>query len=238
MPLNRRWRSMDIFGSHENLNRTLPPATSTEDNRLKVGDNHHHHNHHHIHNHHKDNHKDHQHKEHHHFFSLRNPFRPRLASGPKEDSGGVVSGVAGLLSLSSGGGSSSGGGHGGSGGNKEGEPPDPASNSGLMQRIVIIQRDEKGYGFTVSGDNPVFVASVKAEGAASRAGVQQGDRILKVNGTLVTNRNHMDVVKLIKSAFVGSGYLLISTPSFTPTPTHNPLQCENFYINDASMIPR
>ncbi|RUS71643.1 hypothetical protein EGW08_020595, partial [Elysia chlorotica] len=82
-------------------------------------------------------------------------------------------------------------------GNKEGEPPDPSS--GLQQRIVIIQRDEKGYGFTVSGDNPVFVASVKPEGAAARAGVQNGDRILKVNGTLVTNRNHLDVVKLIKS---------------------------------------
>ncbi len=26
---------------------------------------------------------------------------------------------------------------------------------------MIIQRDEKGYGLTVSGDNPVFVQSVK-----------------------------------------------------------------------------
>ena len=31
----------------------------------------------------------------------------------------------------------------------------------LVQRCVIIQRDEKGYGLTVSGDNPVFVQSVK-----------------------------------------------------------------------------
>ena len=31
----------------------------------------------------------------------------------------------------------------------------------LIQRCVIIQRDEKGYGLTVSGDNPVFVQSVK-----------------------------------------------------------------------------
>ncbi|KAK3767065.1 hypothetical protein RRG08_011710, partial [Elysia crispata] len=177
MPLNRRWRSMDIFGSHESLNKSLPPSSSIEDNRLKPGEKaDHHHNHSHHHHHHQ--------KEHHHFFSLRNPFRPRLASGPKEDTG------------SSGGG---GGGMSGSGGGpttKDGDPPDPSS--GLMQRIVIIQRDEKGYGFTVSGDNPVYVASVKPDGAASRAGVQQGDRILKVNGTLVTNRNHLDVVKLIK----------------------------------------
>lgn len=31
----------------------------------------------------------------------------------------------------------------------------------MVQRCVIIQKDEKGYGLTVSGDNPVFVQSVK-----------------------------------------------------------------------------
>ncbi|KAI5620817.1 rho guanine nucleotide exchange factor 12 isoform X3 [Silurus asotus] len=37
------------------------------------------------------------------------------------------------------------------------------------------------------------------DGAAMRAGVQNGDRIIKVNGTLVTQSNHGEVVKLIKS---------------------------------------
>ncbi|XP_059817329.1 rho guanine nucleotide exchange factor 12-like isoform X3 [Hypanus sabinus] len=71
--------------------------------------------------------------------------------------------------------------------------------TGLVQRCVIIQRDENGFGITVSGDNPVFVQSVKEDGAAVRAGVQQGDRIIKVNGTLVTHSNHVEVVRLIKS---------------------------------------
>uniref|UniRef100_A0A8C2A4F6 Rho guanine nucleotide exchange factor (GEF) 12b n=1 Tax=Cyprinus carpio TaxID=7962 RepID=A0A8C2A4F6_CYPCA len=71
--------------------------------------------------------------------------------------------------------------------------------SGLVQRCVIIQRDENGFGLTVSGDNPVFVQLVKEDGAAMRAGVQTGDRIIKVNGTLVTHSNHVEVVKLIKS---------------------------------------
>ena len=31
----------------------------------------------------------------------------------------------------------------------------------LIQRCVIVQRDEKGYGLTVTGDNPVYVQSVK-----------------------------------------------------------------------------
>uniref|UniRef100_A0A4W6D5T5 Rho guanine nucleotide exchange factor (GEF) 12b n=1 Tax=Lates calcarifer TaxID=8187 RepID=A0A4W6D5T5_LATCA len=70
---------------------------------------------------------------------------------------------------------------------------------GLVQRCVIIQRDENGFGLTVSGDNPVFVQLVKEDGAAMRAGVQTGDRIIKVNGTLVTHSNHIEVVKLIKS---------------------------------------
>uniref|UniRef100_A0A8C7CRT9 Rho guanine nucleotide exchange factor 12 n=1 Tax=Oncorhynchus kisutch TaxID=8019 RepID=A0A8C7CRT9_ONCKI len=56
--------------------------------------------------------------------------------------------------------------------------------TGLVQRCVIIQKDENGFGLTVSGDNPVFVQLVK-EG--------------KVNGTLVTHSNHVEVVKLIKS---------------------------------------
>uniref|UniRef100_A0A3P9A631 Rho guanine nucleotide exchange factor (GEF) 12a n=1 Tax=Esox lucius TaxID=8010 RepID=A0A3P9A631_ESOLU len=47
-------------------------------------------------------------------------------------------------------------------------------------RCVIIQKDENGFGLTVSGDNPVFVQLVKEDGAAERAGVQTGDRIIKV----------------------------------------------------------
>lgn len=74
-----------------------------------------------------------------------------------------------------------------------------AAERQLVQRCVIIQKDERGYGLTVSGDNPVYVASVKPEGAAAKAGVQKDDRIVKVNGTLVLNRNHIDVVKLIRS---------------------------------------
>ncbi|KAJ8267059.1 hypothetical protein GJAV_G00137840 [Gymnothorax javanicus] len=74
-----------------------------------------------------------------------------------------------------------------------------AEPCGLVQRCVIIQKDENGFGLTVSGDNPVFVQLVKEDGAAMRAGVQTGDRIIKVNGTLVTHSNHVEVVKLIKS---------------------------------------
>lgn len=32
----------------------------------------------------------------------------------------------------------------------------------MIQRTVLIQRDEKGFGLRVSGDKPVFVESVKS----------------------------------------------------------------------------
>ncbi|KAK7488904.1 hypothetical protein BaRGS_00019861, partial [Batillaria attramentaria] len=172
MPLSRKWRSLDFFGSLENLH--LP-----------------YHSHHHKH----DKHKDGDHHKRHHKHSkrseerldnlaedkpdlpfdeedhFRNSFRLRLSSlssgDPRRDEGPDNSGIPAVV--------------------------------GLVQRCVIIQKDERGYGLTVSGDNPVYVASVKQDGAAAKAGVQKDDRIVKVNGTLVTNRNHIDVVKLIKS---------------------------------------
>ncbi|KAK5868612.1 hypothetical protein PBY51_009612 [Eleginops maclovinus] len=78
-------------------------------------------------------------------------------------------------------------------------PSNEFDPTGLVQRCVIIQKNENGFGLTVSGDNPVFVQLVKEDGAAMQAGVQTGDRIIKVNGTLVTHSNHIEVVKLIKS---------------------------------------
>lgn len=35
------------------------------------------------------------------------------------------------------------------------------AHTGLVPRCVIIQKDENGFGLTVSGDNPVFVQLVK-----------------------------------------------------------------------------
>uniref|UniRef100_K7G2R5 Rho guanine nucleotide exchange factor 11 n=1 Tax=Pelodiscus sinensis TaxID=13735 RepID=K7G2R5_PELSI len=79
------------------------------------------------------------------------------------------------------------------------QPSDCTETTGLVQRCVIIQKDQHGFGFTVSGDRIVLVQSVRPGGAAMEAGVQEGDRIVKVNGTMVTNSSHLEVVKLIKS---------------------------------------
>jgi len=58
---------------------------------------------------------------------------------------------------------------------------------GLEQKNVIIQRDRFGYGLTVSGDNPVYVLSVREGGAAHRAGINTNDQIIKVKLFLLFN---------------------------------------------------
>ncbi|XP_034243741.1 rho guanine nucleotide exchange factor 12-like, partial [Thrips palmi] len=65
---------------------------------------------------------------------------------------------------------------------------------------ITVKMDDKGYGMKVSGDNPVYVQSVKEGGAAERAGLHSGDKIMKVNGVNVAHSTHTEVVELIKSA--------------------------------------
>ncbi|XP_070252486.1 rho guanine nucleotide exchange factor 11 isoform X2 [Myotis yumanensis] len=91
--------------------------------------------------------------------------------------------------------------------------PDSSETTGLVQRCVIIQKDQHGFGFTVSGDRIVLVQSVRPGGAAMKAGVKEGDRIIKVNGTMVANSSHLEVVKLIKSGAYVALTLLGSSPS-------------------------
>ncbi|XP_063995232.1 rho guanine nucleotide exchange factor 12 isoform X4 [Diachasmimorpha longicaudata] len=70
----------------------------------------------------------------------------------------------------------------------------------LPVATLVVYKDDAGYGMKVSGDNPVYVQSVKEGGAAARAGLVAGDRILKVNGVNVMQSVHTDVVELIKSS--------------------------------------
>ncbi|CAG4980325.1 unnamed protein product [Colias eurytheme] len=50
-----------------------------------------------------------------------------------------------------------------------------------------------------SGDNPVYVQSVKEHGAAWRAGLRAGDRILRVDSIPVHHHTHQQVVHMIRA---------------------------------------
>lgn len=73
-----------------------------------------------------------------------------------------------------------------------------ASDRKTLQLSLTIIKDSNGYGMKVSGDNPVYVESVKHGGAAQKAGLVAGDMILKVNGVDVKFSTHTQVVQLIK----------------------------------------
>ncbi|XP_047406031.1 rho guanine nucleotide exchange factor 11 isoform X10 [Sciurus carolinensis] len=114
------------------------------------------------------------------------------------------------------------------------QPSDTSETTGLVQRCVIIQKDQHGFGFTVSGDRIVLVQSVRPGGAAMKAGVKEGDRIIKVNGTMVTNSSHLEVVKLIKSG----AYVALTLLGSSPSPVSvSGLQQEPFLAGAPRVIP-
>ena len=52
----------------------------------------------------------------------------------------------------------------------------------MQHRVVKVNRGHDQFGFTLSGNAPVFIRSVDEGGAAERAGLRAGDQILQLNG--------------------------------------------------------
>lgn len=53
---------------------------------------------------------------------------------------------------------------------------------GKDTKLVVVSRGSGGFGFSLSGNAPVFVRSVDTASAAARANVEPGDFILEING--------------------------------------------------------
>ncbi|XP_027143610.1 rho guanine nucleotide exchange factor 11 isoform X3 [Larimichthys crocea] len=100
-----------------------------------------------------------------------------------------------------------------------------STGTGLVQRCVVVQKDQLGFGFTVCGERVKLVQNVRPGGAAVKAGVHEGDRIIKVNGSLVSSMSHQEVVKLIKSGTYVALTLQGPPPSTTSLPLE-PLQTD------------
>uniref|UniRef100_A0A8C7DDL2 Rho guanine nucleotide exchange factor (GEF) 11 n=1 Tax=Oncorhynchus kisutch TaxID=8019 RepID=A0A8C7DDL2_ONCKI len=96
----------------------------------------------------------------------------------------------------------------------------PTESTGLVQRCVVVQKDQLGFGFTVCGERIKLVQNVRPGGAAVKAGVHEGDRIIKVNGSLVSSMSHQEVVKLIKSGTYVALTLQGPPPSAAALPLH------------------
>ncbi len=50
-----------------------------------------------------------------------------------------------------------------------------------QERTVIVKKDSNGFGFTLSREMPVFVDKVFTGTSAHKAGILEGDRIMKVS---------------------------------------------------------
>ncbi|XP_049576933.1 rho guanine nucleotide exchange factor 11 isoform X3 [Syngnathus scovelli] len=100
------------------------------------------------------------------------------------------------------------------------DAPNDSAGAGLVQRCVVVQKDQLGFGFTVCGERVKLVQNVRAGGAAVKAGVQEGDRIIKVNGSLVSSMSHQEVVKLIKSGT----YVALTLQGPPPSPSSIPAE--------------
>ncbi|CAI2356462.1 unnamed protein product [Caenorhabditis sp. 36 PRJEB53466] len=74
-----------------------------------------------------------------------------------------------------------------------------SSGYNMIERCVVVQRQPDGFGLTVTSEFPVFVHTLKQDGAAFCAGVRQGDRIVKVNGMSVSPNNHKEVLQMISN---------------------------------------
>ncbi|CAG9534137.1 unnamed protein product [Cercopithifilaria johnstoni] len=101
------------------------------------------------------------------------------------------------------------------------------STVSFIQRCVVVTRQVDGYGLTVTGDHPVFVHTVKPDGAAFHAGVRQGDKILKVNGMPVTASNHLEVVRMISGGQTVALTLLGPPPESLTLDVREILQMQN-----------
>uniref|UniRef100_A0A3Q2PA42 Rho guanine nucleotide exchange factor 11 n=1 Tax=Fundulus heteroclitus TaxID=8078 RepID=A0A3Q2PA42_FUNHE len=86
---------------------------------------------------------------------------------------------------------------------------DSASNysPGLVQRCVVVQKDQLGFGFTVCGERVKLVQNVRP-----------GEE--RVNGSLVSSMTHQEVVKLIKSG----PYVALTLQGPATSATSQPLE--------------
>jgi len=79
---------------------------------------------------------------------------------------------------------------------------------------VVLQKSEGSLGLTLEGDSArggVFVKSLKATGAASRAGLQPGDELLAIDGSVPTD--HAEATATFKRAQPADELSLLVVPA-------------------------
>ncbi|XP_070579787.1 delphilin-like isoform X2 [Ptychodera flava] len=94
------------------------------------------------------------------------------------------------------------------------------------KKVIRITRTNGIFGFTLSGQNPVYVESIDPGGPAMRAGLMPGDKILELNGLDVRKKSHKQLIDLLKGS--GSTPTVVVQPSLPP-PSFHDLQAFNHF---------
>ncbi|NWV89035.1 NHRF3 protein, partial [Machaerirhynchus nigripectus] len=85
-------------------------------------------------------------------------------------------------------------------------PPSMASRGTAaipQPRLCYLVKEETGYGFSlksIEGQKGLFVVELSPQGAAAKAGVQNNDRLIEINGKNVENDTHEEVVEKVKKS--------------------------------------
>ncbi|XP_021258847.1 synaptojanin-2-binding protein-like isoform X1 [Numida meleagris] len=84
------------------------------------------------------------------------------------------------------------------------------AGGGVSEEVIRLTRGPSGLGFNIVGgtdqqvisnDSSIYVSRIKKNGPAHLDGrLQEGDKILAINGRDLKNLRHMDAVELFKNA--------------------------------------
>ncbi|XP_051787898.1 regulator of G-protein signaling 3a isoform X2 [Erpetoichthys calabaricus] len=81
-------------------------------------------------------------------------------------------------------------------------PTENRSPENMENLTITILRGNDGYGFTICCDSPVRVQAVDPGGPADRAGLQQLDTILQLNGQHVEHYKCVELAHAIRNCFI------------------------------------
>ncbi|NXW45728.1 NHRF3 protein, partial [Nyctiprogne leucopyga] len=90
---------------------------------------------------------------------------------------------------------------------EEQQSPPPMANGAItavpQPRLCYLVKEDKCYGFSLKsteGKKGLFIVELSSQGAAAKAGVQNNDRLIEINGKNVENDTHEEVVEKVKTS--------------------------------------
>ncbi|KFO96479.1 Na(+)/H(+) exchange regulatory cofactor NHE-RF3, partial [Calypte anna] len=141
-----------------------------------------------------------------------------------------------------------------SGQQQEQQSPPPMANGAItpvpQPWLCYLEKEEKGYGFslkTTKGKHlgrrdrqkGLFLVELSPQGAAAKAGVQNNDRLIEINGKNVENDTHGEVVEKVKKSENHVMFLLSNEETDCYYKSHNMvLSKENASLRLLPLKPR